>query len=182
MPTQQIWIHGNAGMMEVPNAPRINTKPEIDKAFFMFTKNGFTFSGGSDLVDLGGWGTAAFLRMGFEGRVVVWDRGAKDGDKSGGFWLQYALPTIVTPEARVRKVMVKSKPDNQDKITITRIHMWDGNRRRVFADDRVRDPSDYTGSLSERYEMGLAVSLFVRASRANDDVLKIFSVGAEIEI
>ena len=186
MPTQQIWTHGNAGMMEVPGAPRVNTKREIEDAFYMFHKSWgnepLFFTAGSDMVDLRGWGTAAFLRMGFEGRVVVWDRGNNDGDKSGGFWLQYALPTIATPEARVRKVMVKSEPDNQDKITITRIHMWDGNRRRVFADDSVSDPSDYVGAFNRSYEMGLAVSLYVRANKANDDILRIFSVGAEIEI
>ena len=182
MPTQQIWTHGNAGMMEVPGAPRVNTKEEIDRAFFMFTKNGFTFSGGSDMVDLGGWGTAAFLRIGFEGRVVVWDRGDKDTDKSGGFWLQYALPTIVTPEARLRKVMVRSRTNRDQNIRISRIHVWDANRERLYADDRVTDASDYEGAINKGYETGLAVSLFVRASRANDDVLKIFSVGAQIDI
>ena len=186
MPTQQIWTHGNAGLMEVPGAPGINNKTEIENAFYLFqtswTRDGLFFTGGSDMVDLRGWGTAAFVRMGFEGRVVVWDRGRGDVDKSGGFWLQYALPTIVTPGARVKKVMVRSKPDNQDKITITRIHMWDGNRRRVFADDSVRDPSDFEGSLNQNYEMGLTVSLFVKATRANDDILRIFSVGAEVDL
>ena len=92
------------------------------------------------------------------------------------------LYTIATPGARVKKVMVRSKPDNQDKITITRIHMWDGNRRRVFADDNVRDPSDYEGALNQSYEMGLAVSLFGKATCANDYILRIFCVGAEVDL
>ena len=182
MATQQIWTHGNAGMMEVPNAPRVNTKSEIDKAFYLFAENSFIVTGGRDMVDIGGWGTAAFIPIGFEGRIVVWDRGKGDVEKSGGIWLQYALPTIVTPEARVRKVMVRSQPDNQDKITITRIHLRDGNNPLLFADNSVSDPSNYEGTLNKGYEMGLAVSLYVRANRANDDILKIFSVGAEIEI
>lgn len=181
MAIQEIWTHGNAGMMEVPNAPRVNTKTEAERAFLLTKSNAFTFSAGSDMVDIGGWGTAGFLRIGFEGRVVVWDRGNGDLDKSGGFWLQYALPTIVTPEVRLRKVMVRSKPDNQDKITISRIHVWDGNRARLFADNSVNDPSDYVGTINRGYEMGLAVSLFVKADKANDDILKIFGVGAEIE-
>lgn len=182
MPTQQIWTHGNAGMMEVPGAPRINTKQEIDKALYLFAENSFIVTGGRDMVDIGGWGTAAFIPMGFEGRVVVWDRGKGDNDKSGGFWLQYALPTIVTPEARIREVMVRSRTNRDQNIRIARVHVWDANRERVYADDRVADASNYEGRINKPYEMGLSVSLFVRAQRANDDILRIFSVGAEIEI
>ncbi len=173
MAIQQIWTHGNAGLLERINAPRVNTKSEINKAFSKFD---------GDIVNIGGFAAAAFLRIGFEGRVVFYDHGSKDFDKSGEFWLHYALPTIVTPGARVRKVMVRQATANFQKIAIRRIHMWDGNRERVFADDDVDENMSYERSFNNDYQMGLSVSMLVRANNANDDVLRIFGVGAEIDI
>jgi len=173
MPTQQIWTHGNAGLLERKRAPAVNTKTEVRRAFD-------TFDG--DIVNLGGFAAAAFLRMGFEGRVVVFDHGDRDFDKSGEFWLHYTLPTIVVPGCRVRKVMVRFNTPNLQKIAIRRIHMWDGNRERVFADDDVDENMRYERGFNQDYQMGLTVSMLIRANNANDDILSIFGVGAEIDI
>ena len=173
MAIQQIWTHGNAGLLERKRAPSVNRKSEVNRAFHKFD---------GDIVNLGGFAAAAFLRIGFEGRVVIYDHGDRDFDKSGEFWLHYALPTVITPGARVRKVMVRFRTDNLQKIAIRRIHMWDGNRERVFADDDVDENMNYERSFNNDVQMGLCVSMLVRANNANDDILQIFGVGAEVEV
>ena len=173
MAIQQLWTHGNAGLLERRNAPNVNTKREINSAFDKFD---------GDIVNLGGYAAAAFLRIGFEGRCVFYDHGSKDYDKSGSFWLHYALPTIVTSGARARRVFVRYHTNDFQKIAIRRIHLWDGNRERLFADDSVDESMTYEASLNRRYSMGLSVSMLVQANNANDDVLKVFGVGAEVDV
>ena len=173
MTIQQIWTHGNAGLLERRGAPSVNTKSEVNRAFNKF--NG-------DILDLGGYAGAAFLRIGFEGRVVIYDHGNEDQNKSGSFWMHYALPTIVTSGAQARRLFVRYNTDNFQKIAITRIHLWDSNRERLFADDRVDEDMTYTANVNKRYNGPLSVSLHVSANNANDDILSIFAVGAEVDV
>jgi hypothetical protein len=173
MAIQQIWTHGNAGLLERKNAPSINTKTEINNAFGNYQ---------GDIVTLGGYAAAAFVRIGYEGRVVIYDHGSQDNNKSGTFWLHYALPTVVTDSARVRRVFVRYNTADFQKIAIKRIHLWDANRERLFADDDVDENMRYTGTLDKRYNGPLSVSLLVSANNANDDIMSIHAVGAEVDV
>ena len=173
MAIQQIWTHGNAGLLERRGAPNVNTKNEIQNTFGEFQ---------GDILKLGGYAAAAFLRIGFEGRVVIYDHGSKDYDKSGTFWMHYALPTVVTSGARARRVFVRYRTNDFQKIAIRRIHLWDANRERLFADDDVDENMTYEGSLNRTYTGPLSVSLFVSANNANDDIMSIFAVGAEVDV
>jgi len=169
----QIWTHGNAGLLERIGSPNINTKHEINKAF------GNDFHG--DIVKLGDHTAAAFMRIGFEGRIVFYDHGNDDNPKSGSFWLHYPLPTIYTRGARAKRLNIRFATSDLMKIGIRRIHLWDGNLRRIWVDDDVDENMNYEASFDAPYEMGLSVSLKVSANNAKSDWLKIFGVGVDVE-
>ncbi|MHA7818747.1 MAG: hypothetical protein ACX930_03755 [Erythrobacter sp.] len=173
MTIQQIWTHGNAGLLERRGAPGVNTKPEIQNTFGDFQ---------GDILKLPGFAAAAFLRIGFEGRVVIYDHGSKDRNKSGTFWMHYALPTTVTRGARAKKVFLRYHTDDFQKIAVTRIHLWDANRGPLFADDDVDENMSYTAELDRPFSGPLSVSLHVSANNANDDIMRIFAVGAEVDV
>lgn len=173
MAIQRLWIHGNAGLLERRNAPRANTKDEVEHAFERFD---------GDLVNLGNFATAAFLRIGFEGRVVIYDHGSANNAKSGGFWMHYALPTIATADARVRQIYVRYHTADYQKIAIRHIHLWDGNRERLYVDNDVDENMRYAANVNKRYQGALSVSLFVSANHAKNDILSIYEVGVEVDV
>lgn len=190
----QTWVHGNSVLLERVGAPSATNKPSALRVY-----------GGhvGDLIGTGDMGGAACYRIGWAARFVMVDLGSGNAPKSGNFWVHYAIPTPAVHSgmrALANKIMVNYESRNISEMAISRLHVWDGNRK-IFADDSVvRSGDDFDGGipglgdsrstpnmnqlLSEDLPnrpvfFGLGVSLLISATSARDEFLEIRSVGAE---
>lgn len=199
------WIHGNAVLLERNFSPDAKSDRTIRRSFAPTTDGWFE----GDVIDLGEYGGVACLRMGWTARFVVFDHGDKDYPKSGWFWCHYAIPTpalVDGREVRARELSVNCATSDFQKIAMTEIHVWDGNRR-IFVEsmgeasvtnrgndggiednttDRGRTPN--TDRLlkrplgNERVFFGVLVSILVKANQAKNERLEIRGVGIDFEV
>lgn len=190
------WVHGNSVLLERLGSPNANSKASALGAY-----------GGhmGDLLGTGDMGGAACFRLGWAARFVMVDLGNGNANKSANFWVHYAIPTPAVQSAErslARKVMVNYESNDGDRLTmsISRMHVWDGNRK-IFADDVVkRSRNDFNGGLAgtgtsrsslvptqvlsgnlgdQPIFFGLGVSLLISANTARDKYLEIRGVGVE---
>jgi hypothetical protein len=190
------WVHGHNVQLERVGAPNATGKSSVLSAFR---------GDPGDIVDLGGFASAACLRIGWAARFVVFDNGSQDLEKSGAFWCHYAIPTPVIEagqRAEADTVLVNWDTSDRADLFVSAVHVWDGNKR-IFADDSP-PISDFDGgidgsttnagvtpNLSQLYRgdiqrrpifFGVGVSLLIEANGARNDVLEIRSVGVDFEI
>lgn len=59
--------------------------------------------------------------------------------------------------------------------------MWDANREGIYADDRIADANKHEERAVDPVKSASPV-LSLSERRANDDILRVFGVGAQIEI
>jgi hypothetical protein len=192
------WVHGHSVQLERIEGANANSKSSVKSAFGEYD---------GDIIDLGGYGAAACLRLGWAARIVVFDRGTENYDKSGKFWCHYAIPTPVIEadhRAEADKVLVNYISTDISQISVAAIHVWDGNRR-IFADDSpLVSPDDFNGGIPDHTTnagtapnpgrlyrgdiqrrvvfYGVGVSLLIRAQSAKNNFLEIRSVGVDFQI
>ena len=192
------WVHGNSVLLERVGAPNAKGKSSVKAAFR---------GDAGDIVDLGHNGGAACLRIGWAARFVIYDSGAKDYAKSGEFWGHYAIPTPVIEagkRAEADTVLINYESTDINEISISAVHVWDGNKR-IFADDSLTiSADDFNGGISgyttnanatpnvsklfrgnirrRRIYFGIDVSLLIRANEAKNSYLEIRGVGIDFQI
>lgn len=192
------WVHGNSALLERVGAPSAKDKTSVLTAF-----RGDT----GDIVDLGGHGSIACLRMGWGARFVTFDNGSDNREKSGSFWVHYAIPTPVIEDghrARADTVLLNYESTDINEMSPAAIHVWDGNIR-IFADDSPTVSADdfnggipgsttnssATPDISKLWRgdirlkpvfFGLTVSVLIRAQRARDNFLEIRGVGVDLQL
>jgi hypothetical protein len=192
------WVHGNSFLLERVGAPRALDRSSVRDAFR---------GGSGDIVGFGGYGGAACLRIGWAARFVIYDTGNGNLRKSGSFWCHYAIPTPVIEagkRAEADTVLINYESTDINQISISAVHVWDGNKR-IFADNGPpSDPDDFNGGIS-RYTtnagvtpngsklyrgnirrrpiyFGIGVSLRIRAHAAMNNNLEIRGVGIDFQI
>lgn len=189
----RMWTHGHSVGLERVGAPGATGKDSVLKRF-----------AGSvgDVVDLGGHGSAACLRIGWAARIVVYDNGTKNLPKSGEFWCHFAVPTPVFGlTASVVEVLGNWESSDSGRLFVDRVHVWDGNRR-IFADDAVPPAGRHNGGISghttdpsrrpstlwyhavigKEVMHGIGVALRVRAFNARDNLLELRGVGIQFDL
>ena len=191
------WVHGNSVLLERVGAPSVRGKSSVKSAFR---------GDPGDIVDLPGHAAAACLRIGWAARFVVYDSGSENQTKTGSFWCHYAIPTPVIEagsRAQADTVLINYESSNINALSVSRIHVWDGNRR-IFADDSPKlSADDYDGGIPghifsggtpnvsrlfkgnirrQRIFFGVSVSLLIRAQSAKDDILEIRGVGIDFQV
>ncbi|WP_046755682.1 hypothetical protein [Kordia jejudonensis] len=197
MALHRSYVHGNSVYLEHTGSPGARSKDTVLD----------TFDGDyGDLIDLGGHGGAACLRLGWGSRFVIFDTGRANNAKSGHFWCHFAIPTPAFEDgfrATARRVLINYESEDIQEISIAAVHVWDGNRR-IFADnspERSRD--DYNGGIprhttnanarantnaiwrkdiNRSINFGVSVSILIRAQRAKDSFLEIRSVGIDFDM
>ena len=197
------WVHGNSFLLERVGASRALDRSSVRDAFLGST--GDIIDG--DIVDFGAYGGAACLRIGWAARFVIFDTGNGNLRKSGSFWCHYAIPTPVIEagkRAEADTVLINYESTDISQISISAVHVWDGNKR-IFVDDSpTRDADDFNGGIS-RYTtnagvtpngsklfrgnirrrpiyFGIGVSLRIRAHAAINNNLEIRGVGIDFQI
>lgn len=193
------WVHGNSFLLERNGAPRALDRSSVRDVFR---------GGSGDIVDFGGYGGAACLRIGWAARFVIYDTGNGNLRKSGGFRCHYAIPTPVfeaDKRAEVDKVLINYESTDISQISISSVHVWDGNKR-IFVDNSPFKSADgfnggisryttnpdvtpndssklYRGNIRRRpIYFGIGVSVSIRAHAAMNNNLEIRGVGIEFQI
>jgi hypothetical protein len=190
------WVHGHNVQLERVGAPNARSKESVNAAFR---------GDPGDIVDLGSFGAAACLRIGWAARFVVFDSGAENLPKSGSFWCHYAIPTPVIEagqRAQADTVLVNWESTAPSQLAVAAVHVWDGNKRIFNADSLGAGDFDggidgnttnasvvpnlaqlYRGNIALRQIFfGVGVSLLIRATNARDSFLEIRSVGIDFQI
>jgi hypothetical protein len=196
------WVHGNSVLLERVGALNARSKSSVKDAFRGST--GDIIDG--DIVDFGGYGGAACLRIGWAARFVIFDTGNGNLRKSGSFWCHYAIPTPVIEagkRAEADAVLINYESTDISQISISAVHVWDGNKR-IFADNSPPSLADdfnggiagyttnpdvtsnakklFRGNIRRPIYFGIGVSLRIRAHAAINNNLEIRGVGIDFQI
>ncbi len=190
------FVHGNSAYLEHTGSHAATGKHSVKSAF----NDDY-----GDLIDLGGHAGAACLRLGWGARFVVFDTGSKNFEKSGSFWCHYAIPTPAVEDgfrATASNVRINYESTDIQEISISRVHVWDGNRNIFIDNSPTRSADDFnggisghswnaatpnltkiwTGNINQRVYFGVGVSILIRAQRSRDSFLEIRSVGVDFNM
>jgi hypothetical protein len=164
------WVHGTAGHVQ---HTQFSLTGGDDTAVAIDTAGGILRFG---------WGAEVYFR------AISDDLDTRLKDfRSGGLWVHYAIPTPVIEGGRravARDLIVKwSSPDNTS-ITISELHVWDGDSFLIPPLVGVwGDPEEPTRriSLGDRsVNWGIGVSLHIKGNHVNfQKRLKIHSIGVD---
>lgn len=173
------WVHGHAIVLE--RGIFSPSKAGVQAAF----RDRLEWDG--DLIDFRNWGAIVASRLGWGARLVVFDYGSGNEQKSGAVWCHYAVPTPVIVSdrrARLRQVLIKHTTGSPQQLAIVAVHVWDGDNR-VFAMDNIvgMSPGVFAQALPDQEVLwGMGVSLLVSANAARDVFIDIHAVGIDFTV
>jgi hypothetical protein len=202
MSTHESWVHGTAVLLERNRSPEVVSDGTVKQAFAPTGEGWFT----GDIIDIGGYGAVACMRIGWAARFLAYDFGDEDRGKDGTFWCHYSVPVpakVAGARSRAEKVMLNYETTDFQAIAPVELHVWDGNRR-IFADSMPEAANDaFNGGIEERTAnsgqrpdagrllerplhkseifFGVLVSIRIGVNDSRNEQLEIRGVGIEFE-
>lgn len=137
-----------------------------------------------DVVDLGGQGKAAILRLGYCARVVVFDSGQKNNPKSGQFWCHYPIPVAVRGGTDITvQSLIVGWETSAASLGVAELHFWAGGQRRHTRGFELRPGgvSQVLGIAVSQAKLPLSISLRVVANNARDAYLDLIQFGVVLQ-
>ena len=197
LPTAQTWamrIHGSEGRIEgsahggqkssITMSKLINNMMSISSSTYYRSVNYGGMPGTT--VALEGEAAGTMIPTSGGGQFIIWDRGAKDSDKNGEFWVHYAIPTPLIAAGNRAKagVCLVCCMSTDIKMHIGQVEVWDGNKR-IFSQANIQlwgpeKKHRFNIPNSPFINTALCISLQIKGEQANaTTILEINGVGID---
>lgn len=200
VPTKQIWAmwtHGSAGRIEgsahggqkssKTMSKFINKIMSINSVTYYRSANYGGMPGTSVALENEAAGTIIPTSGG--GQFFIWDRGTKDSDKNGEFWVHYPITTPLIMAGIIAKagMCIINCTSTDEKVHIGQVEVWDGNKKIFSQEDtplwgpekRHKFKIPDTPSVNA----ALCISLKIKGERVNaTNILEINGVGIDFYV
>lgn len=195
--TWSMWTHGSTGKIEgsafdgkSSSAPMSNLIGKIvTLASFTYFRSGNFGGMPGTSVALAGEAAGTMMATSGGGQFIIWDRGTKNNDKNGEFWVHYPIPTpVIAGGTRAKASVCWVVCGSTDiKMHIAEVEVWDGNKR-IFSknDTKLWGPTNthrFNIPATPSVIYGLCISFKIKGERVNSEkILEIVSVGIDFSV
>ncbi|MDC8000035.1 hypothetical protein POV26_03225 [Aequorivita todarodis] len=200
LPTVQtwaMWIHGSAGRIEGcahDGQKSPITMAKLKKKMMTISSMNYFRSGNNGgmpgtTVALEGEAAGTMIPTSGGGQFIIWDRGTKNNDKNGEFWVHYAIPTpLIAAGTRAKAgLCLVSCMSTDIKMHIGQVEVWHGNKS-IFsqANTQLWGPEKmhrFNIPTTPSVMGALCISLKIKGERVNaTKILEISGVGIDFYV
>lgn len=192
--TWAMWTHGSAGKIQGSAFNGKSTKTVMDK--LIKDKFNISYFGSADFVGMPGTSVAlegeaagTMVPTSGGGQFIIWDRGTKNNDKNGDFWVHYPIPTpAIAGGIRAKAGLCLVNSASTDiRMHIAEVEVWDANKR-IFSqtDLKLWGPEKmhrFNIPSTPNVNFALCISLKIKGERVNSTKnLEISGVGIDFYV